>query len=46
MTVKVMNQYLVPGEAVIRMPEFISEGQVVFPVQIRLELRSQRLRRS
>lgn len=33
-----MIQYLVPGEAVIRMPEFISEGQVVFPVQIMLKL--------
>lgn len=41
-----MNQYLVPGEAVIRMLEFVSEDQVVFPVQIMLELRSQRLRRS
>lgn len=41
-----MNQYLVPGEAVIRMLGFISEGQVVVPVQIMLELRSQRLRRS
>lgn len=41
-----MNQYLVPGEAVIKVLGFIREGQVVFPVQIMLELRSQRLRRS
>ena len=34
------------GEPVIRNPDFISKGRVVFLVQIMLQLRSKRLRRS